>query len=334
MVALLDQSIIASNEEEEAMKKLAVVMVMCMVLAVAGFAFAQETCNVKEPGSMLVFPLVDNIYHSTIIDMANLGNQAVTLECYAITHGPPPAAEDDFLKIDFQIELTERQPLYWDSSFAYNGDGFFIPSLANRKGFVFCWAIDAQRLEIDYDFLKGDALLYDLADQSAFAYNAYPFQVEAINPNRIINMNGVEYCRATSRIYFEAFADGFAGMASILALVNMDNNFPASEQPELDLGFQCWNEDENFGSRNSHMQQFIQLEMGPDLLLDQAGVGTDKFQCSVDANQTGQANTPLPIIGVVTGTIPGTGYEWGGLVWQDPARGANTRVVLWDAVNP
>jgi hypothetical protein len=323
------------------MKKLAVITALCMVLAFAGFASAQ-VCNVKEPGSMLVFPLVDNIYHSTIIDMANLGNVPVTLECYAITHGAPPAEEDDFLKIDFQIELTERQPLYWDSSFAYNGDGFFIPSLANRKGFIFCWAIEGgrdanpanDRDEIDYDFLKGDALLYDVSDQSAFAYNAYPLQyVFAVANPRTLQI-GVEYCSPTSRIYFEAFADGFAGMSSILALVNVDNNFPASTQPELDLGFQCWNEDEQFGSRNSHMQQFIQLELGPDLLLDQAGVGTDKFQCAVDGAATNVGGV-MPIIGVITGAIEGTGYEWGGLVWQattPAALLAPTNVVLWPAV--
>jgi hypothetical protein len=323
------------------MKKLAVIMAMCMVLAFAGFASAQVNCNVKEPGSMLVFPLVDNIFHRTIIDMANLSGVPVTLECYAITHGT--AAEDEFLKIDFQIELTQRQPLYWDSSLAYNGDGFFIPSLANRKGFVFCWAIDTDpanaipdRAEIDHDFLKGDALLYDVTDQSAFAYNAYPLQMLAAVPDRVLNIDGVEYCILPNRIYFESFADGFAGMSSILALVNIDNDFPASVQPELDLGFQCWNEDEQFGSRNSHMQQFIQLELGPDLLLDQAGVGTDKFQCAVDAGETGVGG-PMPIIGVVTGTIPGTGYEWGGLVWQDPTLPVPpltraTAVVLWPAV--
>jgi hypothetical protein len=326
------------------MKKLAVVMVMCMVLAVAGMANAQ--CNVKEPGSMLVFPLVDNIFHSTIIDMANLSGNPVTLECYAITHGV--GDEDTFLKIDFQIELTERQPLYWDSSFAYNGDGFFIPSLANRKGFIFCWAIEGgrdvpnvipDRDEVQANVLKGDALLYDVTDQSAFAYNAYPvqrLQATGVGNDRILNLDGIEYCQGPSRIYFEAFADGFAGMTSILALASIDNDFPGSRQPELDLGFQCWNEDEQFGSRNSHMQQFVQLELGPDLLLDQAGVGTDKFQCAVDANYTAGQAPPFagaaPVIGVVTGTIAGTGYEWGGLVWQDPLTLGVTQVVLWPAV--
>jgi len=314
------------------MRKLAIIMAMCMVLAFAGFGYAQ-TCNVKEPGSILVFPLVDNIFHSTIIDMANLGNLPVLLECYAITHGPPPAAEDDFLKIDFQIELTQRQPFYWDTSGPLNDGTNLAPSLADRKGFVFCWAIDAARNEIDWDFLKGEAILYDTSDESAFGYNAYPFQGLAVVGDRVLNLNGIEYCAATSRIYFEAFADGFAGLSSILALVNMDNNFPASQQPELDLGFQCWNQDEQFGSRNSHMQQFIQLALGPDLLLNQAGIGTDKYQCAVDATQTGQGN-PLPIMGVLTGTIAGTGYEYGGLVWQEPNLPAQTAVLLWPAVNP
>ena len=316
------------------MNKVAVIAVISILLAFATFASAQQVCSVKEPGSLLVFPLVDNIFHSTIVDMANLGPQDVTLECYAITHGI--TNETEFQKIDFHIVLTERQPFYWDTSNSFRGDGFFIPSLASRKGVIYCWAIDnpIDRLEIGWDFLKGDALLYNLVDQRAFAYNAYPHQGINVVGDRILNLNGLEYCAATSRIYFEAFADGFAGMLSTLALANLDNNFPASIQPEVDLGFQCWNEDEQFGSRNSHMQQFIQLEMGPDLLLNQAGVGTDKFQCAVDATQTG-AGTRMPIIGVITGTISGLGYEWGGLVWEDLSAfyAAPTRVVLWPPAN-
>jgi hypothetical protein len=313
-------------KRRKAMKKLAVIMAMCMVLAFAGFASAQ-ICNVKELGSMLVFPLVDNTNgYSTIIDMANLDVLPMFLNCYAITE-----AGDGFLKQDFQIELTPKQVIWWDTGLPFDGGTFFVPSLADQKGFIFCWAVDdlITPVEVQKNVMKGDGLVFDDTGR-AFAYNAYPFQmIAAPTVDNILSLDGSEYCQSPSRIYFEAFADGFAGITSTLVLNSLDNHFPESFQPELDLGYRCYNENEQVGSRQDHMQQFYSRTLA-ELNLGVPGIGTPKVQCQVDANFTaGQAPLvgPAPIVGI-THSVTG-GYQWGGLVWQDPGSAASTTITLW-----
>ncbi len=45
-----------------------------------------QPCNIlNEPGSLLVYPLIDNINANTIVNIANTGNDDVVLECYMVS---------------------------------------------------------------------------------------------------------------------------------------------------------------------------------------------------------------------------------------------------------
>jgi hypothetical protein len=45
-----------------------------------------QPCNiVNEPGSLLVYPLIDNINGNTIVNIANTGDQDVDLKCYMVS---------------------------------------------------------------------------------------------------------------------------------------------------------------------------------------------------------------------------------------------------------
>ena len=252
------------------MKKLAVLSVL--YLGVALFAYLEhcKATGVLEPGSSLVYPLIDNIFHRTIVDITNVSDADAWLQCCMTTH---PAGDPNALQsTDFQIKLTPNQPFWWDTSWALRGDGFFIPSFANRKGFLFCEG--GQQI-------KGDAILYTIAGERAFLYNAAPGE-------------------APSRIYFEGFADGFSGISGTLVLTSL-------QQGKFSVGLQCWNENEQFGSRQAELDQFAQFNL-TELNLDIARVGTPKFQCHVDGS-------PFPLWGVFFENVEG--YEWGGLVWRE-----------------
>lgn len=303
-------------------KTLLIVSIFIAVALCAGYASAQQVNNLNEPGSLLVFPLMDNINYNTIIEIANRAATDVWLEGYVIAH--TAAAPTQFVKKDFYIHLTQKEPFLWFTNLPYSrtdahGVITQIPSFAGYKGFVFVWAIDDDKTqrEIQWNFLKGDALLYSGA--RAFQYNGIPSQrlVTAVG-DRVINLNGEEYTRSTSQIMFEGFAQGFSGISGILAVCNLDINFITSVQPAFDINFECWNQNEVAGTRHLAFKQFAQYALSPDLNLGLAQVFTPKFQCA-----TSTTNPLWAIFYQWVGNL-----AWGSNVWQHPATGVSTAVVL------
>jgi len=305
------------------MRKTALIISFFMVLGLcAGYAGAQQVNNLNEPGSLLVFPLMDNINYSTIIEIANRAATDVWLEGYVIAHtAADPTA---FVKKDFIIHVTQKEPFLWFTNRPYSrtdahGVMTQIPSFAGYKGFVFVFAIDddKNKKEIQWNFLKGDALLY--GGSQAFQYNAIPSQrLTTAVGDRVLNLDGVEYTRSTSQIMFEGFASGYSGISGILAVCNLDIDFIQSIQPQFDINFECWNQNEVAGSRHKAFKQFAQYSLYPDLNLGIAQVFTPKFQCATTSTH------PLwAIFYQWVGNL-----AWGGNVWQHPATGVSTAVVL------
>jgi hypothetical protein len=302
------------------MKKIiAVISVLLVVGFFAGFAHAQVN-NLNEPGSILVFPLLDNINYSTIIEIANTNPTTdVWLAGYIIAH--PPGAPQDFQKSDFKIELTAKEVFWWDTGTAIPARG--LQSFNNLKGFMFVWAIDAPgtALEIDFDYLKGDALTF--GGGGAFMYNAIPHQGETVVGDRVLNLDGVEYTMATSQILAEGFSAGFSGISGTLVVCNLDIDFINSIQPEFDINITAWNENEQSKSKHLTFYQFQQYDVLNDLELGIGQVFTPKWHLATSSTH------PLwAVMFQQTG-----GLMWGTNVFQNPAFGVPTAVVLPPVVN-
>ena len=313
------------------MRKLAILMALCMVLAIFAVPAYAQLNNMEERGSVLVWPLIDNINYLSVVEIANAtstlapgGGAAgnVTLECHVHTHGPGQDGED-LVKLDFRITMTPQEVFLWETYLPASAQGKSgLPNLANRKGFLFCFAIDpTTTFEVGHNFLKGDAVHFALAGARAgqsFLYNAIPSQALTINGNRVLNFDNVEYTAAPSLIYFEGFSTAnpaFGPLEGELVVANLAINFLTSSQPQFDINFNCYNEDEDQASNHVDFDFYEQYDMTTDLFLDFANVQTRKWQCNAVAS--GVVNNALTYFGMwaITYQYGGT-YAIGENVWQ------------------
>jgi len=290
------------------MKKLAVVLLCLFSFS----AYGIEVCDLNEQGSILVFPLIDNINYKTIIEIANRANTDVWLGGFMIVH--PPADPYDFHKKDFLIHLTQKEVFWWATQAPYNRVDVDdvrtqIPSFNNYKGFMFVWAIDGNdtQMEIEWDYLKGDCLIY--GGNNAFQYNAIPHQAEWIVQDRILDLDGFEYCYIPTQMMFEGFASNYSGINGILAVCSLDIDFILSLQPEFNINFSIWNQYEVNQSRHKHFYQFEQYDLTADLQFDISSIFTPKWHAAASAN----GNSMWAVFFQWTGP-----YMWGGNVWQHP----------------
>ncbi len=299
------------------MRKLIFALVLCMSVGLfATQARAQGFMN--EPGSLLAFPLVDNINFSTIINIANTCNTDEVLECYIITHGPGGAIDE---KKDFVIEFTGKEAFVWMTTNSYNQRGNQIQGFNGRKGYMFCFMIDDKysQLEEGGDCFKGDAVLLSPTG-SAFSYNAIPHQGLAVVGDRVLNLDGVEYSEATSQVMFEGLAEIPGAIGGTLAVASPgDIDFINSEQPEFDINVYCWNEVETKMSRHLPFKDFAQYDLTKDLQLDINQVFTLGWHCATTATQ--------PLWAVFHQNLAGV-FGWGGNVWQQPGTNVAATITL------
>jgi hypothetical protein len=303
------------------MRRLPIAVVLLLaVLFAAPPAQAQSFMN--EPGSILVFPLIDNINGATIISISNLSGTAVTLECRMVTH--PVGDPTDFEpKSGFEIDLTPGQPFVWNTAAPRPP---FVGAFNAEKGFLFCYATDGAGDEIDHNYLIGDAKVLNLPGVYAWGYNAIPHQALAITPDRILNLDDTEYSEATSVIFFQGLAAIPPALDGVFVVANIEMDLITSEQPPLSLSFDCYNENEvSFGASSVAHQTFVQYPLSGSLEFTVANHATLGFQCRVSAaSTTGAGAKP---IWAVFGQNLGI-FGWGSNVWQIPGAGASATIVL------
>lgn len=154
--------------------------------------------------------------------------------------------------VDVKIELTGNEPTYWS---AYTGlpkgvspftilDPGYPPGRpdpdgsGNRvlRGFVIAWAVDAQGREIRWNHLKGDALLVNYMNGSAWEYNAYAFAAVFGTPNQVgeppqlaptpgvINLDGVEYEAVFAELLLDFYAVGSTAFSGAGRTVEVDTD--------------------------------------------------------------------------------------------------------------
>jgi hypothetical protein len=300
------------------MKMKKIKLVLAVMLAVGMFAGAAHAqTNLNEPGSALVFPLIDNLNAgaTSYVTIANRG-PAVTVQGLIVAHD----ANDVFYKYDFNIDLTEDQPLLWCTAKALNHEDGFVQSFDGLKGYMVIWAIDAAQEEIQHDFLIGSAI--QIYGSAAFEYNAIPHQMPA-GPDgtpRVLNFDGVEYLQASETIICEGVSAGYGGVQGTLVVANLGVDLILSEQPEFNINFGVYNEDEIFSSRHKHFEQFQQYDLGRDLGLKMGQLGgSPVFQFSTSAN----GNPLWAILFQYVGSL-----GWGSQCWMDPAGVADASLVL------
>lgn len=298
------------------MKKTSMVLAVYFVIGFScGLANAQVN-NLNEPGSLLVFPLIDSIDFSTIVEITNTAEQDVWLWCWMITKEPGVKAKD------FSIHLTRHETFWWQTNQPYqridaDGEITQIMRFADRKGCMFCWAVYYWFWEIDWDFLKGSALLYNSNNGRAFQYNAIPHQGLAVVGDAQLNLNGVEYTMATSQVMFEGFAANFGSMGGSLAVSSLDIDM-WWVWPRFDIDFDCWNQNEAAGTRRLYFDTFEHYDLAADLHLSYGEVFTPRFQCA-----TVSAHPLWAVFYQYTGNM-----AIGSNVQQEPLTGAPATIVI------
>lgn len=299
---------------------------LCVILAVAIQPCLHEARaqinDLNEPGSIMVFPLLDNINCTTFISITNHGNSGVWLYALLVIHGPNDPTE--FEKYDCMIHLTQKETFWWDTSSSYNEvdpDGIptQIPAFDARKGFLFICAVDddVSRREINWNFLQGNALLFQ--GPRVVQYNAIPHQGLAVLGDGILNLDGVEYSMATSQAIVGGFAHGWQGLTrGTWVVCSIEIDYVNSIQPDFDINLAVWNQDEVYQSRHVHFYQFQQFDLKDDLQLDLASVFTPRFHFSSTCNHA-VWSVYLQYLGMLGA---------GGNVLQHPGTGVPATVVL------
>ncbi len=128
----------------------------------------------------------------------------------------------------------------------------------------------------------------------------------------------------TSTILFEGFAeDAFGIVDGTLAVANIGIDFINSIQPEFNINFFCWNENEVRYSRYLHYKDFEQYDLTDDLQLDIASIFTEGFQC---------ATTSTHALWAVFYQTAGPTRVTGGNVWQYRELGGVSTVVTLPVV--
>ncbi len=302
------------------MRKLIFTVALCMTVGLSATTGSAQLNTIHEPGSLLAYPLIDNISGATIVNITNWGSVEAILECYMITHGVDGTIDD---KQDFVLTLTPKEQFVWVTGQPYNQRGNQIRDFANRKGYLFCFAINnaQEQAEIAYDKLKGDATLIHLGNARAFNYMAIAHQAGTIGPNgdRTLNLDGSEYTMATSQIMFQGLAGVSGSIHGTLAAASPGIDFINSVQPAFDIHLFCWNEVETKFSRLLTFKDFEQYDLTHDLKLDIANTFTLGWHCATTATK--------PLWAVFRQDL-GTVFGWGGNVHQEPQAGVPAVIVL------
>jgi hypothetical protein len=170
-------------------------------------------------GSLLVFSKVEirwdangRVVQDTFLDITNDYTADVLVQLYFINGDEPlEAVEPDGIPIerwhpgwnwvDCQIMLTRNEPTYWSMLTGMNSHGgvsqpFTVldpgnppgrpdldgpPGSRVLRGYVYAWAVNEFGEEIRWNHLKGDAVLVNYPQTSAWEYNAWALTTDCVD---------------------------------------------------------------------------------------------------------------------------------------------------------
>ena len=182
-------------------------------------------CSTTKKGSFLVFTKVEikwddagNLIQDTFIDLTNDYPYPVKVQMYFVRL----CGE----YVDNEILLTGNEPAYWSvatgapkgvSPFGVLGPPFPDPSGTGTylPGYVLAWAVDEQTNEpIRWNHLKGDALIVNYQDNSAWEHSAWTFAALAggyngdtlLAPEWRLDLDGSEYDAAPDLLLLDFYS--------------------------------------------------------------------------------------------------------------------------------
>ena len=186
----------------------------------------------SQKGSLLVFSKVEikwnpagDLIQDTFIDLTNDWNYPVHVQLYLVRYCGQ--------WVDNEIVLTGNEPAYWSAAegmpkgvapFTVLGDGFIDNdphNLGGTKlhGYLLAWAVDpVTNEEVRWNHLKGDALIVNYQDRTAWEYPAWAFRAQTgayngdtlIDPPGELRLNGIEYDYAPAMLVLDFYATGTA----------------------------------------------------------------------------------------------------------------------------
>jgi hypothetical protein len=231
-----------------------------LVCSVAGAADNRGYTNQK--GSLLMFPkiVVDTAGGvDTFVDITNAGDSDVWVTCYWVDGAP------GWKHPDFHFKLTVRHPAYFRAS-----DGLPGPMGAGVQQFpadpgageLKCWATTDLGVQVKHNFLKGEAVINDTANGSAWEYAAWAFQCRrAVTTGKrcgdadgTINLNGTDYdyCPKTLELDFFSSNDKLGQSTPLGGALDTDVAFVPCDQDLTQAGepvttkekYEIWDENE------------------------------------------------------------------------------------------
>jgi hypothetical protein len=235
--------------------------VAAALLACGVAGAAENRGNTNQKGSVLMFPkiVVDTAKGvDTFIDITNAGDLDVTVTCYWVDG-------DTWEHPDFHFDLTKRQPSYFRASTGEPGpEGNSVLAFPSDpgKGELKCWASDAFGAQVKYNFLKGEAIISDAGNTSAWEYAAWAFQcrksvknLEACGSGGHIYLNGTDFDKCPNTLELDFFSSndktgqsrplGGDGLDTDIVLVPCDQDLTQEGEPVTTKEkYDIWNENE------------------------------------------------------------------------------------------
>ncbi len=267
---------------------------------------AAKGFNMK--GSLLYFPNVEikwnaqsEITQTTVIELSNDYPGEVYVLMYFVNGDPPLAAvttfggiieeraHDGWNFVDNQILLTQHEPTFWDVAtgqpkgvvpFGNLDPGIpqfplpgrpdpDVPGGRMLRGFIVAWAVTIDGHEITWNHLRGNAMIMNFAEQSAWQYDAAAFRALGVEGQPTVDecgansgrlkLDGFEYQTGYERLMMEfitpgtALSSGVRGLQLIdtdLTIMPMTLDFRATSQNPGNVPtttwvrFDIWNQNE------------------------------------------------------------------------------------------
>jgi hypothetical protein len=244
---------------------------------------AQARVSASQKGSLLIYSKVEirwdytgNLIQDTFIDITNDFPGDVCVQMYFIQG-------DEYLPanygttgershpgcnwVDVGICLTQNQPTYWSAATGYAGpDGDpvspftildpgnppgrpdYVAGSSDRilRGYIIAWAVDNLGREIRWNHLKGDAVIVNYLQGTAWEYTAWAFASRvgglagpngALHPTPgVLNMNDIDDDGADAADEYEAsFALLLLDFYSVGSSAFSSNGYTASVDTDLTL---------------------------------------------------------------------------------------------------
>ncbi|MGE0479227.1 MAG: hypothetical protein AB7Q17_02025 [Phycisphaerae bacterium] len=195
--------------------------------------------SMSQVGSLLVWPLVEikwdsagDLIQDTYIELSNDSPDSVGVQLVFVNMSPD-GPECNYL--DNLITLTGDEPAYWsvltglpkgvspfttldasDPLGVPDPDTMRNPGGRHMYGYIIGWAVDLDEREIRWNNLKGDAILLNYQETSAWEYGAWAFQAVAgqtdgnllLNPLGQLDLDGFEYQTAPNLLVLDFFSAG------------------------------------------------------------------------------------------------------------------------------